>query len=214
MPFNIATELSGIFGFLRRYGAFFEEIIEIINGFKTTTEGVYNPIFSKPKWKSVRKRYDEVPFEFHHTDPLVVFSDKETSKKLSLPVKQNISYKRKDNISVLHDMTSIRITSLAVIKQCYDKINTKKIHISQDLTTINVNSLTINTWLKSTDSTPLSVLFWLKKTISIKLGVFTWLTSKVHDRIEDKTYLLDDVGTISDIEMLDIIGEVESIRAI
>ena len=217
MPYNIITTLGGLFGFLRRYGGILDEIIEEIRGFTTTTPGATNVVFSKirPKRKPKIIPYKTEEFIIPILLPLTVICDKERSRKFRLQINcAQIPLFYNDNLQIRQDIGVSGITSLAVNKECLTKEKLQKLHTSLIITGYNSETININTNLYSRNYTPISVKLWIKRNLTSKLGVFIPAKDKIRTRVSNGSYLYDDVGSISEIEMLDIIKDVEMINAI
>ena len=190
-----------------------QDIIEA--GFTTKTSGVYNPIYSKPKWKNVKERpYKTKRFVIHDITHLTVISTKSRSKKFRLPVLHKFKFSNIQSIQVLYTMISKGFTSLNVTKLCLPRKKKQKLHILLENTGQITSKLNIYTALSSIIHTPISVKIWIERNILSKLGVSIPLESKDSTKISDGSYLYDDVGSISDIEMLELIKDVESIDVI
>lgn len=216
MPFNVATELGGLFGFLRRYGALFEEIIEILNGFRTTTDGVYNPVNYPDRWKNTKnKNYIEQPFNVNELTPLTVISVKDKTKKVKLKIiHAQIPLYFKQNLRFCKNIGIQEITQLSTFKQKLIKNKRQKLKCLSVLGVNNVNPLNLYTVMNSILYTPINVKTWLRRNLTTKLGVCSWLKTNTSVNVQGRVYITDDVGTISDIEMLEIIKDIEIINAI
>ncbi len=202
------------------------ELEEILfNGFSTTDGGAgsnYNPVFSGFKakrltapWRNTRRdNYTKKKFEFNYGHHLTVICDKERSQKFRLSILKDFNFIKKNPINVLYNIMSKGITSLFVNKVCFTKEKLQKLYISLIINGYNSDTLNINTNLYSQNYTPISVKLWIKRNLLSKLGVFITAKCKIRTRVSDGSYLYDDVGSISDIEMLDIIKDVETIYAI
>jgi len=203
------------------------EIVVIIEaaGFTTTDPGVggnYNPIFSgfrskklKAPWRNTRRdNYKTKKFEFNYGHHLTVICDKERSQKFRLSILKDFNFIKKNPINVLYNMVSKGITSLFVNKVCFTKEKLQKLYTSLTITGYNSDTLNINTNLYSQNYTPIGVKLWIKRNLLSKLGVFIPAKCKIRTRVSDGSYLYNDVGSISDIEMLDLIEDVKTINAI
>lgn len=217
MSFNILSKFnSGLWDFFRRYGiGTVDEIIEIIGGFLTTTPGVYNPVNYPDRWKNVKsKPYETKDFDFNINLPLTVICDKDRNKKFRLPVIKNFDFIKKQPINSLYKIISENVSSFDIIKSCLVKIKTNKLHIIQEIDGINVNPLTIKTSVDDYNHTPITVKTWLKLQKQNRIGVKLLSEGRLLLRLSEGSYIINDVGNISDIELLDIIKEVEIINGI
>lgn len=199
------------------------EIEEILfNGFNTTTTGAVNVVFSgfkskkqKAPWRNVKgKGYRTEKFVFNYGHHLTVICDKERSKKFRLSVLQKFKFSNIQSIQVLHNMVSKGFTSLSVNKALLPLVKLKKLRILSKITGQSIQPLNINTDLETSMRTPITVKTWIKKNILTKLGVILNIEGDVTTMISDGSYLYDDVGTISDIEMIEMIREVEYVSNI
>lgn len=215
MPFNIINNQFGLFNFIRRYGVAIQELVEEINGFTTKTSGVYNPIFDRPKWKNVKsKGYTEEKFEFHHITPLSLTRTGEQKKKFHLSVCSQIPLSYKDNLQIMLENRGTDISHLTVIKSELYKDKKEKLKFIGKILENNVNPLNLSIRTVSMDHTQIIIKSWLDILISTKLRVLQKISNVSTERLQDRTFIIGDIGTISDIEMLDIIKEVEMIDAI
>lgn len=198
------------------------EILVIVEaaGFTTTEPGVggnYNPIFSgfrskklTAPWKNTKgKTYRKEKFVFNYGHHLTVICDKEMNKKFRLTVLQKFKFSKIQSIQVLHNMVSRGFTSLIVNKLTMPLKKIQKLQILLENRGIYAQPLNINTDLETSMRTPISVKTWVKTKILSKLGVKLNIEGSVTTMISDGSYLYDDVGTISDIEMIEIIKEIE-----
>jgi hypothetical protein len=214
MPYNLATTMGGLFGFLRRYGGIIEEIIEAIGGFTTLTEGVYNPVMFPNRWRNTQEDpFTKTDFEFYYKTPLSVISNKERNKKFKLKINcAQIPLYYKDNLQIRQEVGVSGFTAINIIKQCLAKEKLKKLHILSKITgQSELESLTIKTGMYSRDYTPISVKIWIKRNLMSKLGVLSLVNDFDITRVTDSTYIVDDVGNISDIEMIEMIGDINAI---
>lgn len=197
----------------------------LFNGFSTIDGGLgsnYNPVFSglrskklSAPWRNTRRdNYTKKKFVFNYGHHLTVICDKERSRKFRLSIVKDFGFIKKNPINVLYNMESKGITSLGVIKSLIPIQRLKKLHILLQSMGINSETLNINTNLYSQNYTPISVKLWIKRNLLSKLGVFIPAKDNIRTRVSNGSYLYDDVGSISDIEMLDIIKDVETIDAI
>lgn len=202
------------------------ELEEILfNGFSTTDGGAgsnYNPVFSGFKskkliapWRNTKSdNYTKKKFEFSYSHILNVICIKERSQKFRLPVLHKFNFTKRQNIQVLYNMISHGFTNIHINKFTLPLVILKKLHILTNCGGYNSETLNINTNLYSRNYTPISVKIWIKRNILSKLGVLLPASDKIRNRVSDGSYLYDDVGSISDIEMLDIIKDVEIIDGI
>lgn len=222
MPFGLIPNTGALFKFFSKYGiGTVEEILEIIRGFTTETTGAYNPVYSGFKskkltapWRNTREsNYTKERFEMGTTTPLNIFTNKHGSKKFRLGIScKQMPIHYNNNLQICIDVSAKGFTPLSIIKSCFTKEKLQKLQILGKITTHISDSLTINTNLYSRDYTPIGVKLWTKVKILSKLGVLSWLKSSDTVRISDSTYILEDVGNISDIEMLEMIGDINAIR--
>ena len=211
MPFNVTTEIGGLFGFLRKYGALFQEIKEILKGFTTETSGVYNPVNFPDRWKNVKgKPYKETEFTVNELSPLTVIGTNSKTKKTRLPILFNhvVEWNR-ENLQINIGTSLSGITNITALKSNLYKNKISKLQILTDCNENLIKPITINTSMTSISCTPLSVMTWLRSKIQAKFGVCHTLTTKNNDKLKARTYITEDLGTISDLELLDIIKEVE-----
>ena len=215
MPYNIITSLGGLFGFLRRYGGILDEIIVLLGGFTTTDPGVggnFNVLFD---WRNVRgKAYKTVPFTVQLLQPLTVNSTKQLIKKSKINIVLDSKVKRKYILDILLDASTKGFSNLVVNKECLNKKKVQKLQIITGLLTDFVNSLSLNMELITRESYPTNVTAWLSRKIETKLRVFLPTLTKQSLVLEQPLYNVGDVGTISEIERLDILETVEIIDAI
>lgn len=106
-------------------------------------------------------------------------------------------------INIISQKSVIKNFNLSVIKQMIPVNIPQKLRIIRKFIVKSVNPLTINKGFESDIVTPLNVLPWMKRNTSTKQGGLIWTEPKD-----------DDVGTISDIELLNIIKEIEVVNAI
>lgn len=211
MVFDVATEIGGLFGFLRKYGALFEEIIQILNGFSTQTPGVYNPVNDPNRWKNIKgKPYYEEEFEFNVFTPLTVIGTNNKHKSFPLKILKGFDFIKSDKVNILDNLESIDISPLTIIKEKLFKDKIQKLKILKPIDEKNVNPLTFNKSIEREDYTPIKISTWLKSEKSTKLGVLSWMKSGHNERVHERTYITDDVGTISDIELIELIGSIEN----
>ncbi len=203
------------------------ELEEILfNGFSTTDGGAgsnYNPVFSGFKakrltapWRNTRRdNYTKKKFEFNYGHHLIVICDKERSQKFRLKINcSQIPLFYKGILQICQNIGVSGITSLGVNKSIIPRQKLQKLHILTNCGGYNSDTLNINTNLYSQNYTPISVKLWIKRNLLSKLGVFITAKCKIRTRVSDGSYLYNDVGSISEIEMLDIIKDVETIYAI
>jgi hypothetical protein len=215
MPMNIFPAVGGLFQFFQRYGiGTVEEIIEIIlGGFTTETTGAYNPVNFPNRWKNVKDApYKTEQFEFSYGHHLNIISEKERNKKFRLSIVKDFDFINKNPINILYNMTSKGFTQLGVIKSCLTKEKLNKLHILSKITGENTETININTNLKTDIYTPIIVKTWIKKNILTKLGVLLSVDDNISTKVSDGSYLYDDIGSISDIEMIEIVGDINAIR--
>ena len=222
MPFGIFPSVSGLFDLFRRYGGIdVEEAIRIFNGFFTGTTGVYNPVYSEFKskklsapWRNTRgNNYTKEKFEMGTTTPLNIFTNKHGSKKFRLPISCKTTPVQYDvNLPVCQDVSVKGFTTLSVIKSCLSRFKAYKLQILHKFHENNINPISIYTDMYSRDYTPIGIKTWVKSNRISKLGVSSILFGNDITRISDSTYILEDIGNISDIEMLEIIGDINAIR--
>jgi hypothetical protein len=216
MVFNVVTEIGGLFGFLRRYGALFEEIINIINGFTTETSGAYNPVNYPNRWKNTKeKNYVERSFSVSELTPLTVISVKDRNKITRLKIiTPQLPTQFKEKLRFYQKMGVTEITQLPVFKQKLLKNKIQKLKCMSVSDVNTVNPLNLYTTMESVLYTPINVNTWLKRNLTTKLGVLSWLKTDISVNVHGRTYITDDVGTISDIELLDIIKDIEMVNEI
>lgn len=167
-----------------------QEIIE--GGFTTLTSGVYNPIYSKPKWRNTKEQnYITEQFVIHNNTPLTVLTVKSRSKKIRLPVKQDFSIRTRFFTNVM--------------KSCLPSKNKQKLHLLLENTRQITQKLKIYTALSSIIHTPINVKTWVKENILTIYGIDP-------TKVPDSSYIYDDVGDVGDIEMIEIIKELELVR--
>ena len=216
MPFNNVQNLLGIFNFLRRYGEIVEEIIIALGGFTTETSGAYNPINYPNRWKNTKeKNYVERSFSVSELTPLTVISVKDRNKIIKLKIiKPQLPTQFKEKLHFYQKVGVKEITQLPVFKQKLFKNKIQKLKCMSVLDVNSVNPLNLYTIMESVLYTPINVNTWLKRNLTTKLGVLSWLKTNISVNVHGRTYITDDVGTISDIELLDIIKDIEMVNAI
>lgn len=106
-------------------------------------------------------------------------------------------------ITVITKQVASKTFNLDVIKSMKTVEFIEELQISKPLTGSFSNPLTLSKSFEIDYTAPIDVMPWVKSKFSPKLrGI--WTPRKVN--------IIDDVGTISEIEMLDIIGNIESIE--
>jgi hypothetical protein len=216
MVFNIITNQFGLFNFLKRYGSAIQQLIEDIRGFTTLTSGAYNPVNYPNRWKNTKeKNYVERPFSVSELTPLTVISVKDRNKITRLKIiTPQLPTQFKEKLHFYQKMGVKEITQLPVFKQKLLKNKIQKLKCMSVLDVNIVNQLNIYTIMESVLYTPINIKTWLKRNLTTKLGVLSWLKTDISVNVHGRTYITDDVGTISDIEMLDMIKDIEMINAI
>jgi len=216
MPFNIIPNVSGLFTFFKKYGiGTVEEILDIINGFLTTTPGVYNPVFSQPKskWKNVKiKPYEEKEFDFDINVGLNIICNKKTNKKFSILVLNKFDYVNKDDINVISEIKQNDNNKLSINYNINDE-KIENLNVLSSIKNIISNTLNLKTIVSEHNYTPITVKTWVKLEEQNRVGVV--LLSEIRDRLRVyKRYNDDDIAVISDLEILNIIKEIEIINGI
>ncbi len=192
-----------------------KEDIGVLLGFTTLTKGVYNPVNFPNRWRNVKsKPYTEESFEIKYKIPLTVSLIKGQSFKLPLSVCIDIIHQQKDSISVINEFRTEEIIHLPVIKSFISHEIPKNLKVLSLNDVKNVNTVSINTRIHGSICTPIKMQSWLRQNLITNLGVYSNLTTNVSDRMNESIYIIRDVGTISDIELLDMIETVEIINAI
>jgi len=201
MPYNFIERHLGLFQFLRRFGAFIEIIIEA-GGFTTETPGAVNVLY---QWKNVKGKNRTKRFKINVLTPLIVNSTKHLTKSTRLNILIDLELKKNYLCNVLTNILSKGFTRFIVNKHCLPTVKSRKLKILLENSGQSINSLTLSTSLETDNHTPLNVLTWLKRKFETKLGVFIPLNTDHSIQLEERLYMIDDVGTISDIEMIEMI---------
>lgn len=216
MPYNLISNQFGLFGFLRKYGEAIQILIEEINGFLTTTEGIYNPVNYPDRWKNVpNKPYSEEPFTLTELTPLVVTTNKQVNKKIKLNIgKPFTGLQTKDRFNIFKECSGYNVSNLTISKPMMSLKKIQKLKILIENRGIYAHNISIHKEISNRIPSPINIKTWVKRYFSNKLGVKSWVKTRYSERISEKPYIIDDVGTISDIELLEIIKEIETIDAI
>jgi len=215
MVYNVITELTGLFKFLKRYGGVLEEIVQLI-GFSTLIPGLINPIFNKPKRKLQPRRrvypYQEEKFSFSFKDPLTIKTRRTYQWNEPLNVITPVHMKSQTPLDVLTDVKCSEVSSLTVITNL-DTVVLEKIIIFSEMIYKSIEKIRISTFLKSSILEALKISTGLKNRLKDKLKIKSSVKSnKIRDRLENQSVYMDDVGQIEEIELIQILGDIDALR--
>lgn len=195
------------------------EIEEIVNaaGYSTNTQGIINPIFSRPKeqgrlYTRPINPYKEEKFKFTISEPLTIITKRSYNYNHDLNINKPIEGHQITTVNVLTPLT-VRYVNLLTV-------------IGTNTTTIK-EKLKIFTECRGNIKSDFNVILSLKSKISGLLNVEIPLISRKHNRLKvdtplessrDKTILqnqsvyMRDIGEIDELELLEILGDIDALR--
>jgi len=198
------------------------EVQEIVERFQTTTSGVYNPIYSIPKrrvkrWRNVKEiPYITKEFTILEQTPLTVRHEVFRLKRISLKLLDDLTSKKINSLVINKYINPLKKRHKLQVLLNNDSDISQTLNINTNLQSTDYTPISVKTWIKNKILSKLGVLFWIKNKISSELGVLLWIknrdTIQVTSRANSRFLYCEDIGTISDIEMIETLEDVRRIN--
>jgi len=191
---------------------------EKLVAFSTTTPGLINVVYDKPKKKKgrlytrPRSPYKEEKFKLNFKDSLTVKTRR--TYQYNHELKINLPYGKKiyQPVNVLIPLTVIGVSPLTVITKI-ENVVSEKIIIFSEMIYNSFEKISISTFLKTSTLEALKISTGLKNGLKDKLKIKTPVKSnKIRDRLENQSVYMDDVGEIEEIELIQILGDIDALR--
>jgi len=194
-----------------------EDIVKAA-GFSTTTPGLINVIYNRPKKKAKRlytrpkQVVKEEKFKFNVKDKFIVNTRRTYKYEHDLIVDTPVKKKIKQSVNVLTPLTVNGVNSLTVITNL-DTVVLEKIIILTKIIYKSLEKISISTFLKNTLLNALKISTGLKLRLKNKLKVSSPLElTELRERLENQSVYMGDVGQIEEIELVQILGDIDALR--
>lgn len=195
-----------------------KEDIIVAAGFSTSTSGIINPIFNKPKKKIGRlytrpkPSFKEEKFKFNFKDIFTVKTRRKYQYNHELEIFTSLHTDSQIPVNVLIPLTVSDINLLTVITKI-ENVMSEKIIIFSEMIYKSIEKISISTFLKNTLLGALKISTGLKLKLKNKLKVSSPLEStELRERLENQSVYMGDVGQIEEIELVQILGDIDALR--